>query len=173
MLCTLWLFKQWANQYIECCFVYINCMPKIKFLFSGATFHIPLTIPATLNRLLHCSLWQFSGALFYFWGLFFAFWGRNRPEPPCIFFQLIILIQAKEWIHSKAAIMHGVWCVCTDKTPSVENDTPVTPHTSGIPNWVTGCKKKKKKCLSTHEIYIHWMVSISNSYMYCWCYILP
>ena len=32
--------------------------------FSGATFHIPLTKSATLNKLLHCSLWQFSGALF-------------------------------------------------------------------------------------------------------------
>ena len=58
---------------------------KLKFLFAGATFHIPLTKSATLNRLLHCSLWQFSGALFYFRGLFFAFWGRNRPEPLCKF----------------------------------------------------------------------------------------
>ena len=38
--------------------------PKIKFSFSGATFHSPLTKSATLNRLLHCSLWWFSGALF-------------------------------------------------------------------------------------------------------------
>ena len=39
-----------------------------------------------LNRLLYCSLWQFSGALFYFLGLFLAFRGQNRPEPPCNFF---------------------------------------------------------------------------------------
>ena len=38
--------------------------PTIIFFFSGATFHIPLTKSATLNRLLHYSLWQFSGALF-------------------------------------------------------------------------------------------------------------
>ena len=37
---------------------------KITFLFLGATFHIPLTKSATLNRLLHCTLWQFPGALF-------------------------------------------------------------------------------------------------------------
>ena len=37
--------------------------PKIKYLFSRATFHIPLT-KYSENRLLHCSLWQFSGALF-------------------------------------------------------------------------------------------------------------
>ena len=54
-------------------------------LFSKATFHIPLTKTKTLNRLLHCSLWRFSGALFYFQGLFFAFRGQNLPEPPCIF----------------------------------------------------------------------------------------
>ena len=58
---------------------------KFDFDFRGATVHIPLTKSATLNRLLHCSLWQFSGALFYFRGLFFAFQGRNRPEPLCNF----------------------------------------------------------------------------------------
>ena len=67
------------------------CRPKIKFLFSGATFHIPLTKSATLNRLLHCSLWQFSGALFYFRGLFFTFRGRNCPEPPCNFSPALML----------------------------------------------------------------------------------
>ena len=70
----------------------ISCpsRPKIIFLFSGATFHIPLTKSATLNRLLQCSLWQFSGALLGFWGLLFAFRGRNRPEPPCNFFPVSI-----------------------------------------------------------------------------------
>ena len=54
--------------------------------FFGGTFHILLTKSATLNRLLHCSLWQFSGALFlYLRGLFFAFRGRNRPESLYIF----------------------------------------------------------------------------------------
>ena len=52
-----------------------------KKLFSGATFHIPLTKSATLNRLLHCK--KLYGD---FQGLFFTFRGQNRPEPPCIFF---------------------------------------------------------------------------------------
>ena len=56
---------------------------KLNCYFRGATFHIPSTKSATLNRLLHCSQWRFSGAL-DFWGLFFAFWGWNRPDPPCI-----------------------------------------------------------------------------------------
>ena len=43
--------------------IWQSSRPKIKSLFSGATFHIPLTKSATLSRLLHCSLWQFSGAL--------------------------------------------------------------------------------------------------------------
>ena len=60
---------------------------NIKFVFSGATFHIPLSKSATLNRLLHCSLWRFSGALYwYLRALFCNFWARYRPEPPCIFF---------------------------------------------------------------------------------------
>ena len=64
---------------------------KKKKHFSGATFHIPLTKSATLNRLLHCSLWQFSGAFFFFFFEssflhFFFLGGRgNRREPPCIF----------------------------------------------------------------------------------------
>ena len=41
-----------------------------KKLGGGATFHIPLTKSATLNRLLHCSLWRFSGAIFIFEALF-------------------------------------------------------------------------------------------------------
>ena len=54
---------------------------------SGGYFSYPihLTKSATLNKVLHCSLWQFSEALFYFRGLF-AFRGWNRPEPPCNFF---------------------------------------------------------------------------------------
>ena len=65
----------------------VRTRPKIKKNISGATFHVPLTKSATLNRLLHCRLWQFWGVLFFlFRGLFFAFRGRNRPEPPCNFF---------------------------------------------------------------------------------------
>ena len=61
--------------------MWFNCSKKnLNFIFSGATFHIPLTKSATLNRLLHWSLWRFSGA-FYFRGLCFAFRGWNRPEP--------------------------------------------------------------------------------------------
>ena len=57
--------------------------PKIKFLFSGATFHIPLTKSATLNRLSHCSLWWFSGALFFlfFEGSFLHFGGKIAWSP--------------------------------------------------------------------------------------------
>ena len=71
---------------IKCISLYIR--PKTKFLFSGATFHIPLTKSATLNRFLHCSLWQFSGALFYFEGSFlfsralFCISGAKSPRAP-------------------------------------------------------------------------------------------
>ena len=62
---------------------------KIKFLFSGATFHIPLTKSATVNRLLHCSLWQFSGALFLFSrALFLHFGGEIAQSPRVIFSHL-------------------------------------------------------------------------------------
>ena len=52
---------------------------KLKCYFGGLLFtsHWQLVFKsATLNRLLHCSLWRFSGAFFFcffFWGLFFAF----------------------------------------------------------------------------------------------------
>ena len=55
---------------------------KIIFLFSGTTFHIPLTKSATLNRLLHCSLWQFSGALFLFSRALFCISGTKSPGAP-------------------------------------------------------------------------------------------
>ena len=61
---------------------YLPNRPNIKFLFSGATFHIPLTKSATLNRLLHCSLWQFSGALFWFSRALFCNTGAKSPEAP-------------------------------------------------------------------------------------------
>ena len=104
-LCTL-LWKQMKNTVYQAkilffllkttfCFrkrltsLYVVCRYQAKFFFfffSGATFHIPFTKSATLNRLLHCSLWQFSGAIFLFSRALFAFRGRNRPEPPCNFF---------------------------------------------------------------------------------------
>ena len=57
--------------------------PKIKVLFTGATFHIPLTKSTTMNRLLHCSLWQkFSGSFFIFKGSFFAFLGVKSLGAP-------------------------------------------------------------------------------------------
>ena len=40
--------------------------PKIKILFSGATFHIPLTKSATLNRLYIAVYGDFQGLFFYF-----------------------------------------------------------------------------------------------------------
>ena len=62
---------------------------KIKFLFSGATFHIPLTKSATLNRLLHCSLWQFSGLCLIFGGSFWHFRGEIAGSP-CVIFPWIV-----------------------------------------------------------------------------------
>ena len=59
--------------------------PKIKYLFWGATFHIPLTKSATLNRLLHCSLWQFLGAFFFLRALFLHF-GGEIAQSLCVFF---------------------------------------------------------------------------------------
>ena len=58
---------------------------KLKFLFWGATFHIPLTKSATLNRLFHCTLWQISGAFFCCWGLCFCNLGAISPRALGIF----------------------------------------------------------------------------------------
>ena len=52
-------------------------------LFSGATFHIPLTKSATLNRLLHCSLWS------NFQGLFFCTSGAKSPGAPRVIISLV------------------------------------------------------------------------------------
>ena len=79
---------------------------QIKVLFFGGyTFHMPLTKSATLNRLLHCSLWQFSGALFYFWGLFFAFWGKIVLSPHVIFF----LLPTHWFSHTVRALRGGMF----------------------------------------------------------------
>ena len=60
---------------------------KIYILFSGATFHIPLTKSATLKMLLHCSLWQFSGSLFWILrALFFCISGAKSPVASVYFF---------------------------------------------------------------------------------------
>ena len=65
---------------------WLQTRPKIKFLFSGATFHISLTKSATLNRLLHCSLWRFSGGLFYLFSrALFYISGANLPVTPVYF----------------------------------------------------------------------------------------
>ena len=53
-------------------------------IFSGATFHIPT--PPTLNKLLHCSLWEFSGALFWFSRAVYSMSGVKSPGALCIFF---------------------------------------------------------------------------------------
>ena len=54
--------------------------PNIKFLFSGATFHIPLT------RLVHCSQWQFSGgSCLIFEGSFLDFGGKIARSPHVIY----------------------------------------------------------------------------------------
>ena len=66
----------------------VRIRPKMKFLFSGATVHIPLTKPATLNRLLHCVLWEYAGALSLFLRALFCISGAKSPGAPgpCNFF---------------------------------------------------------------------------------------
>ena len=62
----------------------LSSRPKIKCLFSGATFHIPLTKSATLNRLLHCSLMSmaiFRGSFLIFKGSFLHFGGEFARGP--------------------------------------------------------------------------------------------
>ena len=57
------------------------------FFGGGATLHIPLNKSATLHRPLHCSLWQFSGALvFIFEGSCLHFGGEITQSPRVIFF---------------------------------------------------------------------------------------
>ena len=56
--------------------------PKTKKKISGATFHIPITKSATLNRLEHCSLWQFSGGLVFLRALFCISGAKSPGAPP-------------------------------------------------------------------------------------------
>ena len=62
---------------------------KKKKKFRGATFHIPLTISATLNRLLHCSLWRiFRGSPESNFSIFIGAKMREiAREPACMFFR--------------------------------------------------------------------------------------
>ena len=62
---------------------HIRLRPKIFFFFFGGYFSHPITKSATLNRLLHCSLWQYSGALFFsfFEGPFLHFGGEIARSP--------------------------------------------------------------------------------------------
>ena len=62
---------------------------NITFWYSGATFHIPLTKSAILNRLLHCNLWQFSGALFFSSRALFCISGAKSAGAPCVIFPCI------------------------------------------------------------------------------------
>ena len=64
---------------------------KLIFYFQRATLHIPLTKSATLNMLLHCSLWHILGVLFWFSRALFLHFGgkialnpRVFPLPPLI-----------------------------------------------------------------------------------------
>ena len=77
------IFSKLYFNWLHCLYIRPNLIKFFSFL--GATFHIPLTKSATVNRLLHCSLWQFSGALFWFSRTLICISGRNRPEPPCNF----------------------------------------------------------------------------------------
>ena len=86
---SLLLFATFYISFVQCITRQLRARralsrPKKKKI-SGATFHIPLTKSATLNRLLHCSLWQFSGALF-------AFWGGEIAQSPCVIFSLALSI---------------------------------------------------------------------------------
>ena len=69
------------TQLIDCIFTVLQAQKK-KFSGATCTFHIPIK-SATLNRLLHCSLWQFSGA--FFLGLFFHFGGEIARSPRALF----------------------------------------------------------------------------------------
>ena len=57
---------------------------------------------------------NFQGLFFDFRGLFFAFRGRNRPEPPCIFFsaRLRVRVLLKTPIPDRNS-KTGLWFVCT------------------------------------------------------------
>ena len=56
---------------------------------GGATIHIPLPKFATLNKLKHCSPWEFSGALFLIsQGAFLHFGGETWS--PYVFFSILI-----------------------------------------------------------------------------------
>ena len=56
---------------------------KLNFYFRGLLFtsHL-LTKSATLNRLLHCSLWQFLRAPFFIFEGFFLHFGAKSPGAP-------------------------------------------------------------------------------------------
>ena len=69
--------------------IYLSIIIIIIFFFffffgGGATFLILLPRISILNKLLHCSLWEYSGLYFDFLGLFFIL-GVKSTEPVCIF----------------------------------------------------------------------------------------
>ena len=93
-----------------------------KLLFWGATctFHIPLN-SATLNRLLHYTLWQFSGArIFIFEGSFFAFGCQIAKSPREIFSLAMALLH----VFQKMTKKHTIFCTNLQWT----NRLPTQPY---------------------------------------------
>ena len=80
-----------------------------------------------IQQALHCSLWRFSGALFYFWGLFSAFRGQNLSKPPCVFFPW-------PW---------RTWCVTLQSSLSCKLKLwPFVPWSKWAINWSNSCQRK-------------------------------
>ena len=86
LLYSISLMKTCYKEYVLLVLLHLT-LPgqRLDFLFSGASFHIPLTKTATLNRILHCSLLQFSGALFRFSRALFCISGAKSPGAPVYF----------------------------------------------------------------------------------------
>ena len=74
---------------------------KLNCYFRGLLSQA-LTKSATLNRLLHCSLWQFSGALFWFSRALFCISGGEIARSPRVIFSLSQRILSQEFIHIRA-----------------------------------------------------------------------
>ena len=76
------LWVRFIYPMLQCSLNETNCEN-----LRGYTFHIPMTKSATLNTLLHCNLWQFSGraSFLIFEGSFLHFGGEIARSPRVIF----------------------------------------------------------------------------------------
>ena len=68
-----------------CICIHHSKVSSCTVIFGGYFSH-PTDEICALNRVLHCSICEFSGVLFYFPGLFFAFWVWNRPDRAPVYF---------------------------------------------------------------------------------------